>query len=347
MAVDQELSALATVASLLPTDIIYLVRDPGGVAEADNKVAVSVLDTRYLEAADVGTAAYVNVNTLATAAQGALADTALQAAAIGVTVQAYDAGLSAITAFGRSLIAAVDSAAGRVIMVSAGTGVANTFTAAQKINVNSTAALFVEQDGVKDNVLVVDTTNGRIGIGTASPAGSLHISEGLSSILLQNVTTDATNKQAKVLVAHYTNAEEAVQLFLATASSTHNTIQIGGSASSFNAATIIQFYAGANNTTLTGTPIMRMSAAGMRIDPAGATTAPGAVLHINQSSTTAAVPAVRLEQLDLSEDFIEFNGTVATGNPIEAIGAKTLTTTHFLRVSVNGSFVYIPCGTIA
>jgi hypothetical protein len=39
-------------------------------------------------------------------------------------------------------------------------GVANVFTAAQTVNVNSATAFIVEQDGVKDNVLVVDTTNG-------------------------------------------------------------------------------------------------------------------------------------------------------------------------------------------
>lgn len=43
--------------------------------------------------------------------------------------------------------------------------VANIFTAAQKINVNSTTALFIEQDGVKDNVFIVDTTNAYVGIG--------------------------------------------------------------------------------------------------------------------------------------------------------------------------------------
>jgi hypothetical protein len=42
---------------------------------------------------------------------------------------------------------------------------ANVFTAGQKINVNSTTALFVEQDGVKDNVFIVDTTNSRVGVG--------------------------------------------------------------------------------------------------------------------------------------------------------------------------------------
>jgi len=47
---------------------------------------------------------------------------------------------------------------------------ANVFTAIQKINVNSTTALLVEQDGVMDNILVVDTTNGYVFLGTADPS---------------------------------------------------------------------------------------------------------------------------------------------------------------------------------
>ena len=49
---------------------------------------------------------------------------------------------------------------------------ANVFTTAQKINVNSTTALVVEQDGVKDNVFVVDTTNARINIGNGTHQGA-------------------------------------------------------------------------------------------------------------------------------------------------------------------------------
>lgn len=45
----------------------------------------------------------------------------------------------------------------------------------QIINTNSTAAFKVEQNGVKNNVLTVDTTNGRVGINNASPQASLHI----------------------------------------------------------------------------------------------------------------------------------------------------------------------------
>lgn len=74
---------------------------------------------------------------------------------------------------------------------------------------------------------------------------------------------------------------------------------------------------------------------------------PDGKLDIVQSSTTEAIPVVELEQLDLSEEFFNFVGTVATGNPIEAVGAKILTVTHFIRVAVNGSFLYLPVGTIA
>ena len=55
----------------------------------------------------------------------------------------------------------------------AGLGIANVFTAGQTINVNSTTGLKVEQTGVKSDVLVVDTTNGAIGMGgdlTFSPS---------------------------------------------------------------------------------------------------------------------------------------------------------------------------------
>jgi hypothetical protein len=52
---------------------------------------------------------------------------------------------------------------------------ANMFTAAQTINVNSTTALLVEQDGVHDSVLVVDTTSGRVGVNTLAPASALDI----------------------------------------------------------------------------------------------------------------------------------------------------------------------------
>ena len=67
--------------------------------------------------------------------------------------------------------------------------------------------------------------------------------------------------------------------------------------------------------------------------------APSGKLHIDQSSTTAVIPVLKLDQADLSEEFIQFDTTVGAGNPIDtaAIG------TYYgkARVSVNGSFRYV------
>lgn len=77
-------------------------------------------------------------------------------------------------------------------------------------------------------------------------------------------------------------------------------------------------------------------------------TAPAGKAHIDQDSTTAALPVLVLDQADVSEPMIEFETTVGTGNTIEAKGAKVLTTTHFLKVKLpDNSIAYIEMGTIA
>lgn len=67
-------------------------------------------------------------------------------------------------------------------------------TGALTINTNSTTGLLVEQTGVKSNVLVVDTTNARVGFGTATPSYKFHLwtDQGgttESSIAVQNTKT--------------------------------------------------------------------------------------------------------------------------------------------------------------
>jgi len=61
------------------------------------------------------------------------------------------------------------------------------------------------------------------------------------------------------------------------------------------------------------------------------TTGPTAQLHVDQSSTTGAIPVLLLDQADLSEEFIEFTSTVGAGNPIDtaALGA------YYGKVRVN------------
>lgn len=71
-------------------------------------------------------------------------------------------------------------------------------------------------------------------------------------------------------------------------------------------------------------------------------------LAVDQASTTGAIPVVSLEQRDIDQDWFEFDTTIGTGNATEAIGAKTLTTTHFLKVTLTGVGArYFPVGTIA
>jgi len=71
-------------------------------------------------------------------------------------------------------------------------------------------------------------------------------------------------------------------------------------------------------------------------------------MHADQSSATAAIPALYLDQADIGEEMIEFNTTIGVGNPIEAVGDKTLTTTHFIKITLPGGLIrYIPCGTIS
>jgi len=70
--------------------------------------------------------------------------------------------------------------------------------------------------------------------------------------------------------------------------------------------------------------------------------------HINQSNNAGAIPVLTLTQADVDQDMIEFACTVGVGNAIEAVGAKTLTTTHFIKVTITGVGTrYIPVGTIA
>jgi hypothetical protein len=65
----------------------------------------------------------------------------------------------------------------------------------------------------------------------------------------------------------------------------------------------------------------------------------GQKVAIDQWSSTGAVPALKLSQADVSEEFIEFSGTVSSSNPIstDAVG------TYYgkVRVSVNGTMKFL------
>jgi hypothetical protein len=65
--------------------------------------------------------------------------------------------------------------------------------------------------------------------------------------------TDATIKVLRITGKQYTNANTDFTALGFVSTSSNNSIEIGGGTSSFNAATAIEFYTAANQTTVTGT----------------------------------------------------------------------------------------------
>ena len=112
----------------------------------------------------------------------------------------------------------------------------------------------VVQDTGGGTAFVV-TENGRIGVGLSTPEQDLDIvapNNGL--IRLSSTTTDNTTKASRMVVRHYSNAEEPVYLFGAASTSTNNFVAFGGGSPLGNAATQLDLFTAPNPTTPVGSP---------------------------------------------------------------------------------------------
>lgn len=98
----------------------------------------------------------------------------------------------------------------------------------------------------------------------------------------------------------------------------------GGSSSAALSADTVSMTAGSKVVSVSGT-IIGLS---------GGTNA-------TQPSSTGAIPTLALSQSDLSEEFIDFVGTVSAGNPIETAASLPASPAHKVRVAVNGTFRYL------
>lgn len=117
-------------------------------------------------------------------------------------------------------------------------------------------------DVVTPTERMVITNTGLIGIGISAPTARIHAIGSSIGIRLADSSTDATTKQSRIALDHYTNAEEPLGLIYGVSNSTDNTVIIGGGSSVLNTATSISFYTAANNTTTTGSVRMTIDSSG-------------------------------------------------------------------------------------
>jgi hypothetical protein len=130
---------------------------------------------------------------------------------------------------------------------------------------------------ISDWLFKVDGENGNVGIGTTSPEDRLDVVGQLR--ISANKTAD-TNKTNRIRGEHYDIAEEPTTFMFMNNFSTTNILNIGGGSSIENAATQLNFYTAANNTTTTGTSRMVINSSG---NVGIGTTSPSSLLHIADS----------------------------------------------------------------
>ena len=192
-----------------------------------------------------------------------------------------------------------------------------------------------DNSNLDDNVRLIIDTNGNVGIGTTSPADLLSLEKATTPIASVNWTDTTSYGGFRFKEGGATAG--SVQMIGSTFATTsrRNNIELFNNISTGGIALHV------NNSATPGFLLNSSGNVGI------GTTAPTAKAHIDQASTTAAIPALLLGQADVSEEMIEIVSTAGVGNAIEAVGAKNLTTTEFIKVTINGNTRYIPAGTIA
>ena len=144
----------------------------------------------------------------------------------------------------------------------------------------------VRDNGTGDTTPFLINLNGNVGIGTVAPNYKLKViaaTEG-GSIIIEDSDSDEATKNGRVGLESYDTGEEPFYVFLGRVDGNDNFANVGGGTSLGNAATKIQFYTAANDTTTTGTVAAVIDGAG---NVGIGSIAPNAFLNI--ASTTAQI----------------------------------------------------------
>jgi len=126
-------------------------------------------------------------------------------------------------------------------------------------------ALVVEDSSNPDSTRFVIDNIGRVGVGVSNPTALLDVGNSASNLTAifggdTNATTrtDATEKVSRIGIPHFTSSEEPAAILFAQSGSSFNTLTFGGGTALMNAASFIDFFTAANNTTTSGTRALRI-----------------------------------------------------------------------------------------
>lgn len=178
-------------------------------------------------------------------------------------------------------------------------------------------------------VLNVDSTNERVGIGTAAPASQLHLLSGTNMII--RAQTSLTNGVARFELINDAqqwnigvNASDAITFFnnntgkspivIDPATSYSNLLHVGAS------FVVINDDGADADFRLEGDTDANLIYANAGTDRVGiGSNSPAAKFHVDQASTTAAIPVALLDQADVDEPFMKFIGEAASATLTRSI----------------------------
>lgn len=314
---DQKLTQLTALASLSADDLFYVVDDPAGAAN-QRKMAASVLDAKYLQvASNLG-----DLNNAATA---------------------------------RTNLGLVAGGAGDIWVEKAG----DTMTGTLNITVPTTTAtgllLKTTDNNTAKNLLELQKSDATV-MGYFPPgSGTIVLNNGYALPALDaSVPTyklkivDDSGEGLSTGMYFQNRAPKGYTEFIFA--NDHGDLTgifvfgLAGSTEEFGYADTAYFYGGNEiekinfevrkagayflfqymDTDFNVTPWMVLKGGDVGIANANPSASyPAATLHVEQGSATAAKPTLRLRQVNLSQEFIRFQTTVGTGNPINttALGA--------------------------
>ncbi|MCR4341670.1 MAG: right-handed parallel beta-helix repeat-containing protein, partial [Gemmatimonadaceae bacterium] len=264
----------------------------------------------------------------------------------------------------------------------AGVGSFTTLTATDNVSFDGGTFVFNETGADLDarfegdnevNLLFTDASADRVGIGTASPARRLHVLHTQDAETFLRVSNASTGTGAAAAFEAFNDDSKTMQLGVTSSANTFGGVYpqngayltasgAGGLSIAaiagplklhgFATSEIVLNDTGADvNFRVEGDTDTDLLTTDAVLEAVGIGIAMGSQagkLHVVQASSTGAKPVLYLTQADVDQDMMELNCTIGTGNAIEAVGAKTLTTTHFVKVTITGvGDRYFPVGTIA